>query len=223
MDWADDVTYAVHDVDDFYRAGVMPLDRLGRVSSAELERLKRYLAEKRPDRGGSLADAAERLFVGLFPIEEPYEGRAEERVNLRVLGSSLITRYIEAVELRNRSASGVAEFTIDQPIQDEVTVLKQLTWFYVIERPSLAVMQRGQRRVVESLLDWYRSAAEDGDYGLFPPAQAERVQAAQTPEARGRVVIDFVAGMTESAALELFRRMSGISSGSLLDAAARMV
>ena len=38
MDWADDVTYAVHDVNDFFRAQLIPLDRLAGKTSLERER-----------------------------------------------------------------------------------------------------------------------------------------------------------------------------------------
>jgi dGTP triphosphohydrolase len=31
MDWADDVTYSVHDIEDFYRAGRLPLHLLSKV------------------------------------------------------------------------------------------------------------------------------------------------------------------------------------------------
>src|SRR5207244_1869960 len=36
MDWADDIGYAVHDLEDFYRAGLIPLDRI--MSADEKER-----------------------------------------------------------------------------------------------------------------------------------------------------------------------------------------
>ena len=49
MDWSDDVTYSVHDVDDFYRAGVIPLDRLV-VDSEERERFYKGVFARRRDK-----------------------------------------------------------------------------------------------------------------------------------------------------------------------------
>ena len=44
---------------------------------------------------------------------------------------------------------------------------------------------------------------------------------AVTEPAKMRIVTDIVAGLTENAAHALYRRMSGIEPGTLLDAAAR--
>ena len=44
MDWADDVTYAVHDVDDCYRAGLVPLDQLLRGDTYERRRFVAWAA-----------------------------------------------------------------------------------------------------------------------------------------------------------------------------------
>lgn len=219
MDWADDVTYAVHDMDDFYRAGLVPLERL--TSSAE-ERtaFAEHLVRRHPARANEVTAAAERLWDGFVSsIRTRFAGRAEERINLRSLGSVLIGRYIAAIELRDADDGGVI-LHIGDEVVDEVTALKELTWFYIIQRPSLTIIQRGQRKVIETLYDMYRDAVEDGDSSMFPPAFAERVDGAKTDAAKERVVIDLIAGMTEASAVEIYRQDIGVSTGSLLVRAA---
>lgn len=48
MDWADDVTYAVHDAEDFYRARLIPLDRLASFDDSA-ERKRFFDGMQRPE------------------------------------------------------------------------------------------------------------------------------------------------------------------------------
>lgn len=100
----------------------------------------------------------------------------------------------------------------------EVAMLKELTWCYVIDRPSLAILQDGQRKVVRTLFERYQDAVQAGEFRLFPPGYIERLEAAETEGAQARAVIDLIAGLTETAAIQIYQRLSGISSGSLLGA-----
>jgi dGTPase len=219
MDWADDVTYAVHDMDDFYRAGLVPLERLC-IEGPELTAFQRHLQEHDPDRADALCSVAEKLFRDLFKFDAPYAGTAEERINLRATGSGLITRYIDAPTIESKGEK--AMFAIDAPLRNEVDVLKQLVWFYVIERPSLGILQHGQRRVICDLFSMYEEAAIREELRLFPRLYVERLTTASTEEAKRRIVVDLISSMTEAGAVEVYRRMTGMASASISDPTGRL-
>lgn len=225
MDWADDITYAVHDLDDFTRAGLIPLDQLAsdpRERERLAERLQQNRREGDPDPGallGALYDALRHV-----DLQGTYDDRVMQRVGLRSLGSMLITQYIDALSVVPVDDKHAA-IQINPEARLQVEALKQLTWEYVIRRPSLAVIQHGQAHVVRRLWNWYREAAEDkGDRRLIPPQYQTRLAAIKGAESEAgkiRLVTDLVAGMTERTAIELYGRMMGVSPGSVLDTAAR--
>lgn len=225
MDWADDVTYAVHDMDDFFRAGLIPLERLTGNDPRErdrfLEHLTAYADEQEAGRPGAdaktLCATADSLFKisPLSSIDFKFSGRTEERTSLRELGSELIGVFIEAPGLTD-GPSGVVELAFDDAIVEQVMVLKQLTWFYVIDRPSLSVIQRGHSQIIETLFAMYRTAVAAGELHLLPPLYAERIQAAASAPVRERTIIDLIASMTEASAAAIYRQRTGVSAGSLL-------
>jgi dGTPase len=219
MDWADDVTYAVHDMDDFYRAGLVPLDRLCQAVP-EFKAFQRHLWSSEPGRGDALCERAELLFRQLLRFDTPYSGTAEERINLRGAGSFLIERYINAPAVETDGEGAV--FAIDENLRNEVDVLKQLIWFYVIQRPSLGILQSGQRRVVADLFKMYEEAALKGEARLFPSLYIERLATASTDDAKRRIVVDLISSMTEATAIEVYRRMTGMVGASISDPTGRL-
>lgn len=99
-----------------------------------------------------------------------------------------------------------------------------LTVCYVIRRPQLAVVQRGQRQIIRDLYGWYFDATGRPDtYRLLPAEAREELPAAPddaSAVARSRVVVDLLSGLREDAAYELHARMSGRRS-SVMDVVAR--
>jgi dGTPase len=233
MDWSDDVTYAVHDLEDFFRLGLIPLDRLASSDDSERRRFTASFYEDRIKRTalrekfraaklseGDLQAAVARLFTdptAPFGLIDPYRGGRRDRTNLRYQTSYLIGRFVDAAR-RNGETLDIGREELA-----EVAVLKELAWFYVITDPSLSTIQRGQERVIDDLHKIYVDAALDTKDGakLFPLAQRELLERIRVPNEARRVATDLVAGLTEAMAYELHHRLTGISSGSILDAAAR--
>jgi len=109
MDWADDITYSVHDVDDFYRAHRIPLhllaDRMynqGREVFFEAAFRRHSQKDELWADRQSLKESFNEVIVGLFPLNGPYGGTWEERASLRQFSSQLIGRYIGETGLQIR-------------------------------------------------------------------------------------------------------------------------
>lgn len=231
MDWADDLTYAVHDLDDFFRAGLIPLHRLGDPDSPESETLVQMLeeakaAEPKAFPNYSVADlvAATSKALELYGPEVAYEHTAGDRASMRKFGSDLITRYLEAFKMSVDQHSGQAMLSIDDDARCEVEALKLLVRVFVIRRPGLAVVQHGQEEMIQRLFRCYYEAGapgEAGDRRLFPPEAKERLAGSKTDQERARVVVDLIAGLTEAGATKLHQRLTGGSSSArALDATA---
>lgn len=225
MDWADDVTYSVHDVDDFYRAGVIPIDRLV-VDADERERFYEEVFERR--KGKLPKGVSETYLRGAFdglitklPLRKAYSPTRSERIRLRSVTSTLIRDFVNAVEITRTGQ--YRRIKIRKKRRAEIFMLKQLTWHYVIKNPALASQQHGQKTIVRGLFNaFYRAGTQKrANTDVFPisirellpllPAKKPRAVAELT-----RTIIDFIASLTEEQAIATYNRLYGIELGSSL-------
>jgi dGTPase len=232
MDWADDLTYAIHDVEDFYRAGLIPLHLLrppqkGTAPVAERDVFLAYVWSKRDSiselDGSTENDLTEYLsepIFAYFKLQGPYQGSRDDRARLRWFTGSLVGRYINGLTLAE--PGGTSTVVRKDGYEKEIAVLKQLTWRYVIEAPGLAVQQHAQRQMIRYLFNAFLHETNRTPSRLIPPYYRERLadvvrEHGPATVANRRVVVDLIAGMTESQAYALYHRLNGVVSGSALD------
>jgi dGTPase len=216
MDWSDDVTYSVHDIEDFYRAGLIPMHLLAQlVDHPERTRFFDDVYQRNKDDAkffarADLEEAFKNVLISHWRLGEAYTGDREQRARLRDFTGGLVHRYINGVELR-KSGSRV-EVVINPEFVKEVAILKQLTWTYVIEAPALATQQAGQKEVITKLFHVYADAAKSPNHwNLFPPYYREQLEKSASETEKIRTVVDLIAGMTERLAVEKYTQLLGIS------------
>jgi dGTPase len=223
MDWSDDVTYSVHDVEDFFRAGLIPLHLLRPASrksgsGRQRDEFLEYVAKKKSTTKPLASvsdDDLDSIFgqaiFSFFTIDSPYRGTRDQRARLRFFSSQLIDRYINGLTLCSPNPDG-SRVIRDVEKEREIALLKQLTWFYVIEAPSLALQQHTHRRIIRTLCGIFMQEARNESGTLIPELYRDRLA---NGEPKRRVVADLVASLTEAQAIGLYQRLTGviISSG----------
>lgn len=201
MDWADDVAYSVHDVEDAIVGGHLKLSAL--TSPIEREQISFIAREFYTDADAVLIEQAMDRLVNLPYWPGNFDGSQKSLANLKNLTSQLIGRFCGAAEQRTRAEFGSglltrynADLRIPAEAEAEVAVLKTLANVYVMQRHGAEQMYIAQREMLHELVaTLLEREGRDLELWLQPSWQA-----AATTEQHLRVVIDQVASLTDSSA-----------------------
>jgi len=261
MDISDDIAYSLHDLDDFYRAGLLnpaaisaefrgwhrdlaalrardaaQLAAERRTPGHSLELLWRALERKDPwiaDADAfaqAVAKVADEVVDGL--IAEPFDGSLGVERALARFTSDWIARLQSSIEVHRTPDPRSGHVSLNRQAWHEVAVLKFLHQRFILERPDLAVYQRGQASVLERLVDGFASWLDDerdarraprrlidlvglatDDYRRLRDHAPELVEqhspAVLDRLARGRGIIDYVAALTDAQATSLDALLAG--------------
>ncbi|NUT98723.1 MAG: deoxyguanosinetriphosphate triphosphohydrolase [Saccharothrix sp.] len=204
MDWADDVAYSVHDVEDGVLAHRISLSSLGdpeeRAAIAELA------AKHFSDESVSTleAAAAELLTLPVIADLTDYDGSLKAQVALKRLTSELVGRFASAAVGATRQQYGdgplaryEADLVVPELVAAEVALLKAVAVRYVMSDPQRLKVQERQREVVTELVHRLLDRAPDALDPAFLPAWTS----APDDAARLRVVVDQVALLTDAQAI----------------------
>jgi dGTPase len=263
MDIADDIAYSIHDVDDFYRAGILsqvavaqefrgwlgnssalarldaPELALGRArdrSGESLEALRRKIHRDDPwiADDDAFADAvrvvSEELVEGL--LSTVFDGSIAAERRLSSFTGRWIAHFERSVVAAPPGTPRTGLISLDRRAWHEVKVMKFVHKQFILNRPDVAMYQRGLSRVLVDLVSAFTEWLDDDhDRKRVPRRLIEMVELATAgyarlattrpylleetgPDAlrrlgRGRGVIDYVASLSDGQAIAVAEALNG--------------
>lgn len=204
MDWADDVAYSVHDVEDGVLAGRITLKVL--ADADERAALAQLAATHFSPQSVAALETAAKELLALPVVAElaDYDASPAAQIALKRLTSELVGRFAAAAVTGTRAAYGegplrryTATLAVPEQVAAEVALLKALALRYVMSDPRRLAVQEGQRQLLAELVEVVARRAPESLDTFFRPAWHRAADDA----GRLRVVIDQIASLTDAQAI----------------------
>ncbi|MDT3440922.1 MULTISPECIES: deoxyguanosinetriphosphate triphosphohydrolase [unclassified Pseudofrankia] len=209
MDWADDVAYSVHDLEDGVVGGLVDLSAI--LAPAGRAELADYTAGLYGADTAAIAEALARLAAQPW-WGAPSPTSAAGLAALRTMTSELVARFAAAAHTATRERFGggplrryQADLVVPADIRAECLALKGVAWYFVIGLRSGDARRARQREVIAELVELVAAGAP----GTLEPLLRPGWGAAPDDPSRLRIVIDQVARFTDASAGRLHAQLLG--------------
>ena len=212
MDWADDVAYSVHDVEDGLHAGLIAMKNLTdptERADVSAVALTHYC---QPSWAVTVAELESVFaeFVRLDCWQFSFDGGPAALAAAKNLTSELVGRLCQAAEDGTTAAAGPrplsrydADLAVPRRQLLECALLKAMAAHYVMSRRGAAAEQARERDLITELA----YAIERGAPATLDPVFQPAWDGAADDKQRNRVIIDQLASLTDTSALAWHKRL----------------
>lgn len=206
LEAADDLAYAVHDLEDGIWARLIPVDQIVHGESWALERIFSMVEIRSPklfSNVGEMEQVCREVFGRLADepwARGPFDRSRSSEAGLKSLCSALTDELICDV-----TDGGQLRWHANRPLQQRIALLKAVIWVWMIEQPELVTRRFGQQRVIRDLFFGYMQQP-----GMLPYQDEWQRVAARGQAEQARFVADHIAAMTDASASWVHAEMFGV-------------